>query len=139
MIVLKSPSEIEIMTGGVLPQGTDCVIAVERLDVCDGVARVEQDYEPERNQFIHPQGSDYRHGDVVLGPGSAISAMDVAIIASCGLEQVLVSERPAIRVVSTRFQFADGDFGDVMAMLQNLLRVQAELGGHARDPFSRVE
>lgn len=102
VMTLAKPGDcIEIMTGGVLPEGTDCVIAVERLTVADGMATVEEDYDPARHQFIHPQGSDYRKGDVVLGPGSAISPMDVAIIASCGLEQVQVSKQPAIQVIST--------------------------------------
>ncbi|MDH3439590.1 MAG: molybdopterin molybdotransferase MoeA [Gammaproteobacteria bacterium] len=92
---------IEIMTGGVLPRGTDCVIAVERLTVEEGVATVEQGYGPARHQFVHPQGSDYRNGDAVLQPGSSISPMDIAIIASCGLEEVRVNRQPAVRVIST--------------------------------------
>ncbi|MGI9261849.1 MAG: molybdopterin molybdotransferase MoeA [Woeseiaceae bacterium] len=102
VLALADPGNcIEIMTGGVLPEGTDCVIAVERLGVEAGVATVEQGYEPARNQFIHPQGSDYRNGDVVLSPGSVISPMDIAIIASCGLDQVQVSKQPHVRVIST--------------------------------------
>lgn len=92
---------IEIMTGAVLPQGTDCVVAVERLTVDAGMAIVEPDYAPAERQYVHAQGSDYRHGDVVLEPGSVISPMDIAIIASCGLEQVDVGRQPTVRVIST--------------------------------------
>ena len=92
---------IEIMTGGVLPKATDCVIAVERLVIDDGVATVEDGYEPARHQFVHPQGSDYRDGDEILKPGACLSPMDIAIVASCGLSRVKVSRSPAIRVVST--------------------------------------
>jgi len=92
---------IEIMTGGVLPRGTDCVIAVERIDVADGVATVEQDYEPRRRQFIHPQGSDYRKDTEVLREYSVITPLEIAIIASCGLSELQVSKAPVIRVIST--------------------------------------
>ena len=102
VMVLKAPANcIEIMTGGVLPDGTDCVIAVERLDIQDGIATVEAGYEARRNQFIHPQGSDYRDGDVILEPGSRLSPMDIAIVASCGLAEVTVSCQPSISVIST--------------------------------------
>lgn len=92
---------IEIMTGGVLPKGTDCIIPVERISVSDGVATVASDYAAKRNQFVHPQGSDHVCGHEVLKPGSRISPMDIAIIASCGLESVAVSRQPSIRVIST--------------------------------------
>ncbi len=92
---------IEIMTGAVMPKEADCVIPVERISVDDGVAEVEADYSATQNQFIHSQGSDHRKGTEVLGAGTMISPMDIAIIASCGLESVSVSKRPVISVIST--------------------------------------
>lgn len=92
---------IEVMTGAVLPQGTDCVIPVERIAVADGVASVEDDYRPEAGQFVHARGSDYRAGSELLAPGECITPIDVAIIASAGLAEVEVARRPAVRVVST--------------------------------------
>lgn len=92
---------IEVMTGTTMPNGTDTVIAVERIDVTDGSATIEDGYVPEAGQFIHGQGSDHVAGTKVLAPGCVISAMDVAIIASCGLDAVRVSRLPEIRVIST--------------------------------------
>jgi len=92
---------IEIMTGGVLPTGTDCVIPVERISIADNVATLEAGYTPKRHQFVHPQGSDHVKGHEVLQPGRRVSPMDIAVIASCGLDQVAVSRQPAIRVIST--------------------------------------
>ena len=97
----SSDNCIEIMTGAVMPEGTDCVIPVERLAIEDRTATVEDAYHPEQHQFVHPQGSDYREGHVVLQPNSAVSPLDVAVIASCGLDAVQVSTAPTIRVVST--------------------------------------
>ena len=92
---------IEIMTGGVLPAGCDCIIPVERIAVDNNVATVESNYEATANQFIHPQGSDHVAGHQVLLPGSIISPMDIAIIASCGLSNIEVGRAPEIRVIST--------------------------------------
>ena len=92
---------IEIMTGSVLPAGTDCVVPVERVSVADGAATIEDGYAPTLRQFIHPQGSDYRSGHRVLRPGLLVTPVDVAIIASCGLTEVDVARRPTVTVVST--------------------------------------
>ena len=92
---------IEIMTGAVLPRNADCVIPVERINVEAGIAEVEAGYRAEPKQFIHAQGSDHERGTEVLSTGSLISPMDIAIIASCGLESVSVSDKPTIGVIST--------------------------------------
>ncbi len=92
---------IEIMTGAVLPKDSDCVIPVERIDVRDGIAIVEAGYEAEQLQFVHRQGSDYPAGHEVLAAGRMITPMDIAVIASCGLENVQASSQPVVRVIST--------------------------------------
>lgn len=92
---------IEVMTGAVLPRGSDCVIPVERLLVNAGFAEVEEGYETQQFRFIHKQGSDFREGVEVLPPGNAITPMDIAVIASCGLGRVRVSRLPVVRVIST--------------------------------------
>ncbi len=91
----------EVMTGSVLPDGADTVVPVERLSVSNGVATLDADYEPAAGQFIHRQGSDHRAGINVLTPGTTITAMDVAILASCGLAELSVARMPAVRVIST--------------------------------------
>ena len=92
---------IEVMTGTTMPTGADTVIAVERIKVADGVATVEDGYIPDAGQFIHRQASDHAAGTQVLTDGGVVSPMDVAIIASCGLDAVSVSRLPSIRVIST--------------------------------------
>lgn len=92
---------IEVMTGAVLPSGSDCVVPVERVRIKDNVAELAPGYQPERRQFIHARGSDHAQDTAVLFPGTVISPMAIAIIASCGLPEVTVSEEPVIRVLST--------------------------------------
>jgi len=92
---------IEIMTGAVMPLKADCVIPVERLNVDEGIAEVEADYDAQQNQFVHRQGSDHVKGTEVLNSGRVISPMDIAIVASCGLETVSVSKQPVISIIST--------------------------------------
>ena len=92
---------IEIMTGASLPAGADCIVPVERIAVADDMATLEDSCAAKQRQFIHPQGSDHRRGAELLTTGKHVSAMDVAIINSCGMTEVEVSRSPAIRVIST--------------------------------------
>ena len=92
---------IEIMTGAVLPTETDCIIPVERIATHEAITTIADDYLPEHLQFIHPQGSDYVKGHEILQAGETISPAHIAIIASCGLDAVAVSEKPTISVIST--------------------------------------
>lgn len=92
---------IEIMTGAALPQHADCIIPVERLSVVDRVATLEDGYDAQARQFIHPRASDHAAGTALLTPGKRISAMDAAIIASAGLTDVAVSRTPVISIIAT--------------------------------------
>ena len=92
---------IEIMTGAVLPGNTDCIVPVERIQVENAVATIVPGYEARFRQSIHPQGSDHQKDHQILQPGHCVEAVDIAVIASCGLDAVKVSEQPVIRVIST--------------------------------------
>jgi molybdopterin molybdotransferase len=92
---------IEIMTGAALPPGADCIVPVERINVTDGVAVLEDGYEPAERQFIHARASDYAKGDELLKAGRRIAPMDIAVIASSGLADIDVSALPVVRIIST--------------------------------------
>src|SRR5690606_24673885 len=102
--VLTLPDEmscIEVMTGAVLPEGSDCVIPVERISLTNGSAEVEEGYSAERHQFVHPKGSDHRQGTEVASSGTLLTPAEIAIVASCGLQFVAVGRLPVVRVIST--------------------------------------
>jgi len=92
---------IEVMTGAVLPAGSDCVIPVERISLTNGSVDIEPGYRAERHQFVHPQGSDHRQGTEVISPGAILTPAEIAIVASCGLTSVEVGKAPVVRVIST--------------------------------------
>ncbi|MDX1480909.1 MAG: molybdopterin molybdotransferase MoeA [Woeseiaceae bacterium] len=92
---------MEVMTGAVLPPGTDCVIPVERLRVADGAAELEPGYAPEAGQFVHRRGSDHAADTLLINEGARIAPVDVAVIASCGMQTVEVAARPVLRLLST--------------------------------------
>ena len=98
---LEPGHAIEIMTGASLPVGADCIIPVERLIVNELGAHIQANYAANERQFIHVRGSDHMGGAELLKPGTRVTPMDIAIIASCGLPEVSVAKQPHISVIST--------------------------------------
>ena len=101
-IELADPNTcIEVMTGGVLPAGTDCVIPVELIDVLDGAAHLKPNTQPARDQHIHRRGTDTLAGQTLLTSGQLLQAPELTIAASCGATTLQVSALPRILVLST--------------------------------------
>ena len=100
-MALQSPEfALEIMTGAVLSKGTDSVIRYEDLDIKDGQASILAS-DIRLGQNVHAQGSDQRIGTTLVDPGKKISAPEIAVAATVGMSQLLVSRRPRIAVLST--------------------------------------
>jgi molybdopterin molybdotransferase len=100
---------IEVMTGAVLPAGCDCVIPVENLDSRDNKARLLESALIEPGRFVHKAGSDHPAGTELLSPGCRIDAPAIAVLASCGLQRVVVAARPRICVIATGDELVIGD------------------------------
>jgi molybdopterin molybdotransferase len=100
-LTLDPGKAIEIMTGAALPAGADCIVPVERIDIRDGTATIEDRYIAESRQFIHPRASDHTKGTVLLRPGTRIGAAELAVVASSGLTEAEVARLPSMAVVST--------------------------------------
>ena len=92
---------LEVMTGAVLPGGCDCVIPYEDVSIKEGKAMVREDVKPIHRQFVHAQASDYPRGTVLLKKGARLLAPQVAIAASIGKAEVLVSAAPKVAAVGT--------------------------------------
>lgn len=101
-MTLEAPgAAIEVMTGAVMPHGTDSVIPLEEYDLADGTLRLkgEATAEPWRN--VQRRGSDSAPGVPMLTSGMRLGAAELAVVASAGLAHVEVSRGVRITVVST--------------------------------------
>jgi molybdopterin molybdotransferase len=91
---------IEIMTGAMLPIGSDAVIRYEDLTIANGVAQVNID-EVTPYQNVHLQGTDKKAGDLLVAAGVKITPAIIAIMASVGMSTVPVYRLPRVAVCST--------------------------------------
>ncbi len=90
---------IEVMTGAMLPLGTDTVVMYEHLEIKDGKAMLLKSIT--KGQNIHYQGTDETKGSVLLQAGVRIGPAEIGILAAVGKTSVLIKKNPSICVVST--------------------------------------
>ena len=128
---------IEVMTGAILPIGSDCVIPVEQFDVSDGFASLNTAVVNSPYHNVHRRGSDSRQGTLLLEAGTLLRAPEIAVAASAGMARVRVSSQPAIMVVSTGDELIEpGDpIADYQVRRSNAYAVAATL---RRRGFGRV-
>jgi molybdopterin molybdotransferase len=107
---------IEVMTGAMLPVGSDCVIPVEQLDIANGFASLHSGVGGAAYDNVHRRGSDSRQGDLLLSSGTLLRAPEIAVAASAGMARVRVSSQPAVMIVSTGDELVEP--GDPIAEYQ---------------------
>lgn len=99
-LVLKDGHKaIEVMTGAVLPQGTDTVVMYEHLEIVKGQARLIGPVQGGRN--VHQQGTDRARGAVLIKDGVPINAAEIGVLAAVGRSRVRVKKWPNVAVIST--------------------------------------
>jgi molybdopterin molybdotransferase len=120
---------IEVMTGAILPVGSDCVIPVEQLEVEDGFASLNAAVIGTPFGNVHRRGSDSRQGDLLLSSGTLLRAPEIAVAASAGMARVRVSSQPAVMIVSTGDELVEpGDpIADYQVRRSNSYAVAATL------------
>ncbi|MFL5687579.1 MAG: gephyrin-like molybdotransferase Glp [Chloroflexota bacterium] len=105
-----------IATGARLPPGADAVVPVEATTPLDAEGRAgprgrdaigplpaafRVDEPVEVGGSVRAEGSDLRAGAVLVGPGTAMTAAAVTLVAGAGVERVTVHRRPRIAVLAT--------------------------------------
>ena len=98
---LKNPIHcLEVMTGAVLPNGTDTVIRYEDLEIKNGSATIVAEGIT-RGQNIHGQGKDAQQGNVLLEPGIWLSPAEIALLAAVGKSSVQIFSFPKAAIVAS--------------------------------------
>lgn len=91
---------LEVMTGAILPEGTDAVIRYEDLEIDDGEATIVLE-EVKSGQNIHRRGEDRAQGALVVPKYRRISPAEVGVAATVGKATVSVSRLPRTMIIST--------------------------------------
>jgi molybdopterin molybdotransferase len=92
-------SAVRILTGGVLPDGADCVVMVEDVDEKGDVVTVPAALKPGVN--FHAPGADLRAGERVLAAGEQLGPAELGLAAALGFPRLPVFRRPRVALMST--------------------------------------
>ncbi|HLQ17269.1 MAG TPA: gephyrin-like molybdotransferase Glp [Candidatus Eisenbacteria bacterium] len=92
-------SAVRILTGGVLPDGADCVVMLEDVDETGDLVTVPATLKAGQN--FHVPGADLREGERVLVSGSQLGAAELGLAAALGFPRLPVRRRPRVALMST--------------------------------------
>jgi molybdopterin molybdotransferase len=90
---------VEIMTGAPVPRGADAVVMIETVRLEERRVMVDRAAEP--GQFINPQGSEARAGEILLDSGKRLDFTGVAMLAAVGKARVAVYAAPRVAILAT--------------------------------------
>ena len=96
---------IQIATGAMMPAGADAVVMVEDTEAENGRVKVFKAVYPQAN--MAKKGADIRAGESVLLQGTLFDAGKIGILASQGITQVRVYERPRVAILPSGEEVAE--------------------------------
>jgi len=88
-----------ILTGGVVPEGADCVVMVEEVEVAGDVVTTPANLRAGTN--FHAPGADLRAGELVMTAGTQLGAAELGLAAALGFPRLPVRRRPRVALLST--------------------------------------
>ena len=90
---------LQIATGAVMPRGADAVVMVEDTEAENGRVKIFKSVSPGAN--VGKKGEDIKEGALVLRDGFVLEPGRVGVLASQGLKQIRVYEKPRVAVLPT--------------------------------------
>jgi len=88
-----------IMTGGMMPEGTDTVIMQEDVERTNDIISIQSCHR--KGQNVRQAGEDLAIGQVALRKGQKIMPAELGVIASLGLSEIKVHRRLRVAFFST--------------------------------------
>ncbi|MCH9699502.1 MAG: molybdopterin molybdotransferase MoeA [Gammaproteobacteria bacterium] len=96
---------VRIMTGAVMPEGTDSVIIQEHVETKNDTITIDSRHQSGQN--VRQAGEDIKPGDCVLNKGRQCLPADAGIIASLGIPEIKVFSPLRVAVFSTGSEVCD--------------------------------
>jgi molybdopterin molybdotransferase len=90
---------VEVMTGAVLPIGTNCVIRYEDLEEKNNGFEIRSS--PNISQNIHRKGIDKKAGEILISSPVRLEAMQLAVAATVGKANISVYSQIKVAIIST--------------------------------------
>jgi molybdopterin molybdotransferase len=112
-VTVVSGTAVRIMTGAPMPVGADAVVPVEDTSEpwrdsqrpLPETVHIFRAVEP--GAFVRPAGQDVQAGQMVLAAGHLLRPQEIGVLASLGVNQVVVVRRPRVAILATGDELID--------------------------------
>jgi molybdopterin molybdotransferase len=98
-LLVEPGTAVRILTGGVVPEGADCVVMMEDVELRGDVVTVPGGLAAGQN--FHAPGGDLEAGERVLPAGIPLGAAEIGLAAALGRAALPVGRRPRVALLST--------------------------------------
>lgn len=99
-IKVTSGKTIAIATGAPMPYGANAVVMVENTSLYEN-NRVKIFEQIASGKNVASKGEDVKKGQILIEKGTLLTAQDIGIIASVGINKITVYKKPRVAVFST--------------------------------------
>jgi len=107
----------KIMTGGMIPQGADCVLMKEYVETLgENTVRFAGEYTAD---YIARKAEDVMSGELVLKKGILLKPHHIAVLATVGHIQPLVSKVPRVGIMATGNELIDPASKPKLSQIRN--------------------
>jgi molybdopterin molybdotransferase len=96
---LAAGEAMSIATGGVVPEGADAVVPIERVVVRDN--EVEIPIAVDQHDNVRPRAGDVATGGVVVRRGARLHPAQIGALAAAGVAEVVCARRPRAAILAT--------------------------------------
>ena len=90
---------VQIMTGGMMPEGADTVVMQEQVERNGDTVRIGSGHKP--GQHVRAAGEDIATDQPVFAAGKRLTSADIGVLASIGLGEISVFRRLKVAFFST--------------------------------------
>ena len=114
----------KVMTGAEVPENTSVVVMVENVEEKgNNTVKINK---PGNKSNIARRGEDFREGDIIVSRGTIIKPQHIAVMASVGKVQPLVSKLPSVNIITTGNELVEPDQKPAPGQIRNSNAVQLE-------------
>jgi len=96
---VKTGEAVRIMTGAIVPEGTDTVIMQEHAEVDGDNIKIGSEHKAKQN--VRNPGDDFFTGDTIIKAGERLSPAKLGLLASVGVTEFKVTRKPVVAFFST--------------------------------------
>lgn len=96
---LKCGEALKIMTGAKIPDGCECIVPIEDVELTDNSVKLPNNLE--LNRHIRFAGEDIKSGTKLLSAGQKLHAHHITLLASQGISHVKVYKKPKVAIFAS--------------------------------------